>query len=44
MNKYLLVKYEDLIKDKEKSFYEILKFIHYLKKVDFNFDKKNFKM
>ena len=42
VNKYLLVKYEDLIKDKEKSFYEILKFIHYLKKVDFNFDKKKF--
>ncbi len=42
VNKYLLVKYEDLIKDKEKSFYEILKFIYNLKKVDFNFDKKKF--
>ena len=42
VNKYLLVKYEDLINDKEKSFYKILKFIHNLKKIDFNFDKKKF--
>ena len=40
VNKYLLVKYEDIIKDKEKSFYEILKFVYFLKKVDFNLDKK----
>ena len=42
VNKYLLVKYEDLIKKKKKSFYEILKFIHNLKKVDFDLDKKKF--
>ena len=43
VNKYLLVKYEDLVEDKEKNFYEILKFIHRLKKVDFVLDKKKFK-
>jgi len=43
VNKYLLVKYEDLLEDKEKNFYEILKFIHRLKKVDFVLDKKKFK-
>ena len=42
INKYLLVKYEDLIKDKEKGFYDILKFTHNLKKIDFNLDKKKF--
>ena len=42
INKYLLVKYEELIDDKEKRFYEILKFIYDLKKVDFNLDKKKF--
>jgi len=41
-NKYLLVKYEDLINDKEKTFFKILKFLSMLKKVDFVLDKKKF--
>ena len=43
IQKYLLIKYEDLILDKEKSFLSILKFVHKLKKIDFVLDKKNFK-
>ena len=43
VNKYLLIRYEDLIENKDRTFYEILKFIHNLKKVDFNLDKKKFK-
>ena len=43
VNKYLLIHYEDLIKEKDKIFYEILKFIHNLKKVEFVLDKKKFK-
>ena len=43
VNKYLLVHYEDLIKEKDKIFYEILKFIHNLKNVEFVLDKKKFK-
>ena len=31
-----------MIKDKDKTFYEILKFIHNLKKVEFVLDKKKF--
>jgi hypothetical protein len=42
VNKYLLVHYEDLIKEKDKIFYEILKFIHNLKKIEFVLDKKKF--
>jgi len=42
VNKYLLIKYEDLIADKEKSFYKMLKFVHKLKKIDFVLDKKKF--
>ena len=42
VNKYLLVKYEDLINDKEKTFQEILKFIYKLKNIDFILDKKKF--
>jgi len=42
INKYLLVRYEDLIENKDKIFYEILKFIHNLKKTDFILDKKKF--
>jgi len=42
VNRYLLVKYEDLVKDKEKTFNQILKFIHKLKKIDFILDKKKF--
>jgi hypothetical protein len=40
VNKYLLVHYEDLIKEKDKIFYEILKFIHNLKNTNFELDKK----
>ena len=43
VNKYLLIKYEDLINDREKYFFEILKFIHDLKKIDFSLDKRKFK-
>ena len=43
VNKYLLIRYEDLIKEKDKIFYEILKFIHNLKNVEFVLDKKKFK-
>ena len=42
VNKYLLIKYEDLIADKEKSFYKMLKFVHKLKNVDFVLDKMKF--
>ena len=42
IQKYLLIKYEDLIFDKEKIFLSILKFIHKLKKIDFILDKKKF--
>ena len=42
IQKYLLIKYEDLILDKEKSFLSILKFVHKLKKIDFVLDKKKF--
>ena len=38
--KYLLVKYEDLVNDKEKTFYQILNFIHKLKKINLSIDKK----
>ena len=43
VNKYLLIHYEDLIKEKDKIFYEILKFIHNLKNVEFVLDKQKFK-
>jgi len=43
VNKYLLIKYEDLINDKEKSFYKILEFIYAIKNIDFVLDKKKFK-
>ena len=42
INKYLLIKYENLINDREKYFFEILKFIHDLKKIDFSLNKKKF--
>ena len=38
--KYLLVKYEDLVNDKEKTFYQILNFIHKLKKLIYQLIKK----
>ena len=41
-NRYLLVKYEDLVNNKEKTFNQILTFIHKLKKIDFILDKKKF--
>jgi len=43
VNKYLLVHYEDLIKEKDKIFYEILKFIHNFKNIEFVLDKQKFK-
>tara|TARA_A100000164_G_scaffold280952_1_gene253307 strand:+ start:215 stop:1048 length:834 start_codon:yes stop_codon:yes gene_type:complete len=42
VNKYLLIKYEDMVSDKDKTFYEILKFIHSIKKVEFVLNKKKF--
>ena len=41
--KYLLIKYEDLILDKEKTFLKILDFIHKLSKKSFVLDKAKFK-
>ena len=41
-NKYLLVKYEDLIKDTEKTFLNILKFIAHLGRVKFTLDETKF--
>ena len=41
-NKYLLVKYEDLINDTEKTFLNILKFIAHLGRARFSYDKKKF--
>ena len=41
--KYLLIKYEDLILDKEKTFLKILDFIHKLSKKSFELDKAKFK-
>ena len=43
VNKYLLIKYEDMIRDKDKAFYEILKFIHSIKNVEFVLNKEKFK-
>ena len=43
INKYLLVKYEDLINNKEKTFIDILKFIHKLSKTDFSLDRNKLK-
>ena len=42
-NKYLLVRYEDLINEKEKTFLNILKFIAHLGRVNFTLDEKKFK-
>ena len=42
-NKYLLIKYEDLIKDTEKTFLNILKFIAHLNRVNFTLDDMKFK-
>ena len=43
VGKYLLIKYEDLIYDKENTFLKILNFIHKLSKNNFVLDKKKFK-
>ena len=42
VDRYLLIKYEDLIADKEKIFFKILNFIHKLKKIELVLDKKKF--
>ncbi len=42
-DRYLLIKYEDLTSEKEKTFVKILKFIHKLKKADFKIDEKKLK-
>ena len=42
-SKYLLIKYEDLIFDKEKTFLKILDFIHKLSKKSFVLDNAKFK-
>ena len=42
-NKYLLVRYEDLVHDTEKTFLNILKFIAHLTRVRFTYDNKKFK-
>lgn len=42
-DRYLLIRYEDLISEKEKTFIKILKFIHRLKKVDLSIDFKKLK-
>ena len=41
-NRYLLIKYEDLVYDTEKTFLKILKFIALLGKVKFTLDKEKF--
>ena len=43
-NKYLLVRYEDLINDTEKTFLNILKFIAHLGRVKFTLMKKNLRI
>ena len=40
IGKYLLIKYEDIISNKEKTLLEILNFIHQLKGINFSVDKK----
>ena len=42
-NKYLLVRYEDLMKDTEKTFLNILKFIAHLGRVNFSLSEIKFK-
>ena len=41
-NKYLLVRYEDLINETDKTFLNILKFIAHLGRVNFSLDEKKF--
>ena len=40
--RYLLIKYEDLISEPDKTFLNILEFIHKLNKTNFKLDKKKF--
>ena len=40
--RYLLIKYEDLISKPDKTFLKILEFIHKLNKTNFELDKKKF--
>ena len=42
-NRYLLIKYEDMIKNKEKTFITILKFIHKLANLEFAIDDDKLK-
>ena len=44
IGKYLLIKYEDLIKDRDLALRKILKFLHNLQGTKFKIDQKNFKM
>ena len=41
--RYLLIKYEELVEDPEKNFIKILKFIHKLNKTNFTLDQNKFK-
>ena len=43
INKYLLIKYEDLVSDKENTFIKILNFIHKLNGSNFVLNEKKFK-
>ena len=42
LNKYLLIKYEDLIQKREETFLKILKFIYKLSHSSFSLDKQKF--
>ena len=38
-NRYLLIKYEDFVKDRKSTFLKVLRFIHYLNKTEFVVDE-----
>ena len=42
-NKYLLIKYEDLVSKREETFLKILNFVFKLRKINFVLNKKKFK-
>jgi hypothetical protein len=42
-NKYLLIKYEDLITNREETFLKILKFIYSLRNISFSIDSNKLK-
>ena len=44
INKYLLIKYEDLISDKENTFKKILNFIHKLNGINFVLNEKSLRI